>query len=54
VEAANAFLKSLDATQRERALLPFDSPRKADWSNVPVSFVPRNGVGLGDLSREQR
>ena len=54
VEAADAFLKSLDASQRDRALLAFDSPRKADWSNLPVTFVPRNGVRLGDLSREQR
>jgi hypothetical protein len=54
VEAANAFLKSLDATQRARALLAFDSPKKPNWSNLPVTMVPRNGVRLGDLSREQR
>src|SRR4051794_15190826 len=43
VEAANAFLESLDAGQRAKVLFPFDSPKKSGWSNLPVTFVPRNG-----------
>src|SRR5688572_16078796 len=42
VDRASAFLQTLDAKQRERALLPFDSPKKSSWSNLPVTFVPRN------------
>jgi hypothetical protein len=54
VEAANAFLGALDAKQREKALYEFGSAKKPNWSNLPVTMVPRNGVRLGDLTREQR
>jgi Protein of unknown function (DUF3500) len=54
VEAANAFLDSLDAKQREKAAYEFGSDKKPNWSNLPVTFVPRNGVKLGDLTKEQR
>ena len=54
VAAANAFLDALDAKQREKALYEFGSPQKSNWSNLPVTFVPRNGVRLGDLTKEQR
>jgi hypothetical protein len=54
VAAANAFLDALDAKQREKALLDFGSDKKPNWSNLPVTFVPRNGVKLGDLTRGQR
>ena len=54
VEAANAFLDTLDAKQKEKALLDFGSNKKPNWSNLPTSFVPRNGVKLGDLTKEQR
>jgi hypothetical protein len=54
VAAANAFLDALDAKQREKALLEFTSDKKPNWSNLPVSFVERNGVKLGDLKKEQR
>jgi Protein of unknown function (DUF3500) len=54
VEAAKAFLDALDAKQREKALYEFGSEKKSKWSNLPVSFVPRNGVRLGDLTKEQR
>jgi hypothetical protein len=54
VVAAVAFLKSLDGPQGRQALLPFTSPKKSGWSNLPVTMVPRNGVRLGDLSKEQR
>jgi hypothetical protein len=54
VAAANAFLDALDAKEREKALYEFGSAKKSNWSNLPVSFVPRNGVRLGDLTKEQR
>jgi hypothetical protein len=54
VAKANAFLESLDAEQRGKALLEFDSARKPSWSNLPVTMVPRNGLRLGELSKTQR
>jgi Protein of unknown function (DUF3500) len=54
VAAAKAFLDALDAEQRDKALYDFNSQRKSRWSNLPVTFVPRNGVRLGDLSKKQR
>jgi hypothetical protein len=32
----------------------FGSAKKSNWSNLPVTFVPRNGVRLGDLTKAQR
>jgi hypothetical protein len=54
VAAANKFLEALDAKQREKALYDFGSTKKPNWSNLPVTIVPRNGVRLGDLTKEQR
>ena len=54
VAKANAFLETLEAKQREKALLPFDSAKKPSWSNLPVTFVPRNGLALGELTKPQR
>jgi hypothetical protein len=54
VAAAKAFLDSLDEKQRAKALLDFDSPKKAGWSNLPVTMVPRNGVRTGDMTKAQR
>jgi hypothetical protein len=54
VAKANAFLATLDAEQRGRVLLAFDSAKKPSWSNLPVTMVPRNGLRLGELSPPQR
>jgi hypothetical protein len=54
VAAADAFLAALDDKQREKAVYEFGSEKKSNWSNLPVTFVPRNGVRLGDLTKEQR
>jgi hypothetical protein len=54
VAAANKFLDALDAKQRDKALYDFGSAKKSSWSNLPVTMVPRNGVRLGDLTKEQR
>jgi Protein of unknown function (DUF3500) len=52
--AARAFVDALDAKQREKALFEFSSAKKPNWSNLPVTMVPRNGVRLGDLTKAQR
>jgi hypothetical protein len=54
VAKANAFLETLDAQQRGKALLAFDSAKKPSWSNLPVTMVPRNGLRLGELTKPQR
>jgi hypothetical protein len=54
VAAATKFLEALDAKQREKATYEYASPKKPNWSNLPVTAVPRNGVRMGDLTREQR
>jgi hypothetical protein len=52
--AAKTFLDSLDAKLRAKAALDFNSKKKADWSNLPITIVPRNGVRMGELSKTQR
>jgi hypothetical protein len=55
VNAANAFLSTLDEKQRKSALFAFDDEKqRANWSNFPTSFVPRAGVSLKELSAPQR
>jgi len=54
VAAANKFLGTLDAKQREKAVFDLGSAKKSNWSNLPVTIVARNGVALGDLTKEQR
>ncbi|MFO0796727.1 MAG: DUF3500 domain-containing protein [Gemmataceae bacterium] len=54
VAAASAFLDALTPAQREKAQLKYDSEKKPNWSNLPVTFVPRNGVVLGELTKDQR
>lgn len=54
VTKASAFLETLDAKQREKVVMAYDSAKKPSWSNLPVTMVPRNGLALGDLSKAQR
>jgi hypothetical protein len=54
VAKADAFLNLLDAGQRGKALLEYDSAKKPSWSNLPVTMVPRNGLPLGELTKAQR
>jgi hypothetical protein len=53
VAAAKKFLDSLDDKQRAKAVFDFDSTKKAGWSNLPVTNVPRNGVRTGDMTKPQ-
>src|SRR5215472_11974408 len=43
VAAANKFLQGLDDKPRAKATFAFDSDKRPSWSNLPPSFVPRNG-----------
>ena len=55
VSAANAFLSTLDQKQRQSVLFAFDDAKqRANWSNLPVTFVPRSGVSLGEMNAAQR
>ena len=55
VSAALDFIELLDGQQRESALLPFDSDKRPNWSNLPAGMLPfdRNGVRIGDLRDDQ-
>ncbi len=55
VRAANAFLATLDAAQKQRVLFAFDDEQqRVRWSNFPVPMVKRAGLSLGELSVTQR
>ncbi len=52
--AAQAFLDSLTAAQREIVSLPLDSENRGNWSNLPNGIVQRSGLRTGDLGETQR
>jgi len=53
--SANAFLSTLDETQRQSVLFAFDDQQqRARWSNLPTSFVPRAGISLKEMNPAQR
>ena len=55
VSAANRFLATLDAKQRQSVLFAFDdAQQRARWSNLPTSFVPRGGISLKQMNAAQR
>jgi hypothetical protein len=55
VKAANAFLSSLDEKQRQNVQFAFnDEKQRANWSNLPTTFVLRGGVSFKDLNSVQR
>ena len=55
VSAANKFLSTLDQQQRQKVLYAFDDEKqRANWSNLPVSFVPRGGINFKQMNPEQR
>ena len=51
LEAARAFLATLDPAQNSEAVLPFNSEERFHWFYTPVS---RKGVSLKDLKASQR
>jgi Protein of unknown function (DUF3500) len=55
VTAAETFLSSLDAGQRQRVLYAFnDGEQRARWSNLPTGMVPRGGISFKQMTVPQR
>ena len=54
LQAAEAFLASLDEVTRAGLTFDLDAPERAGWSNLPASYVPRPGISVGELSDGQR
>jgi len=55
VKAANTFVGTLDAKQRQRVLYAFDDDeQRRRWSNFPVVMVPRGGISLKEMTPAQR
>jgi hypothetical protein len=55
VSAADAFLASLDASQRQSVLYDFnDNAQRARWSNFPTGVVPRGGINFRQMSAPQK
>ena len=55
VSAADAFLATLDAKQRQSVMYAFnDEQQRARWSNFPTGFIPRGGISLKDMTPTQR
>jgi hypothetical protein len=52
-QAAEGFLRSLNAEQRARASFPLASDAWRRWSNIHI-FTMRHGVSLDELTAEQR
>lgn len=54
VAAANAFLATLSAEERELAVYDFaDNTQRSNWSNFPTGPVQRGGVMRGNLTEVQ-
>jgi hypothetical protein len=53
--AANAFLATLDASQRQKVLAAFDdAEQRKRWSNLPIAMAPRGGISLREMTPDQR
>ncbi|WP_240528744.1 DUF3500 domain-containing protein [Streptomyces humi] len=53
VDAADAFLDTLDSDQQSAVLLDFTEANATAWSNLPCGSTCRVGIELGSLSDEQ-
>jgi hypothetical protein len=55
VHAANDFLATLSAEQKQRVMYAFDDAKqRARWSNFPTGFVPRGGISLKQMTVPQQ
>ena len=52
--AADRWLASLSADQKQRATFAFDSGERTHWHYVPNEQFPRNGVQIKEMSEAQR
>src|SRR5215471_20309410 len=53
-KAADAWLASLSADQKQRATFPFESDERTHWHFVPNESFPRKGVQIKEMSEAQR
>ena len=53
-DAAQTFVTSLDAVQKEKALFPLDDSGRTTWSNLPIIMVRPGGLLIKDMTPEQR
>jgi Protein of unknown function (DUF3500) len=51
---ATAFLDSLSADQKARAVFPFDSEDRMRWHFIPNEMFPRKGLMIKDMNETQR
>ncbi len=55
VHAANDFLATLSAEQKQKVLYAFDdATQRARWSNFPTGFVARGGISLKQMTVPQQ
>ncbi len=55
VSAAEAFLATLSAEQRQKVVYAFDdAAQRARWSNFPTGVVARGGLSLKQMSAQQQ
>jgi hypothetical protein len=52
--AANKWLGSLSAEQKQKAVFAFDSSERSHWGFVPTEMFPRNGLTIKEMSAPQR
>src|SRR3954451_658666 len=53
-KAADKWLASLSADQKQRATFPFDSEERTHWHFVPNEQFPRKGVQIKEMTEAQR
>ncbi len=53
-KAANKWLGSLSAEQRQKATFAFDSAERSHWGFVPTEMFPRNGLTIKEMNPAQR
>ena len=54
LQAAQAFLPSLDDATKAALIFDLDAPERAGWSNLPARYVERAGISIGALSDGER
>jgi uncharacterized protein DUF3500 len=52
VDAADGFVKSLDASQQSKAVMSYDAPERRDWHFIPKPT--RKGLQVREMSTDQR
>jgi hypothetical protein len=53
-DAANKFLASLSADQRQKAAFAFDSDERLKWHFIPTEMFARKGLIVGEMTEPQR